>query len=57
MIIIIVIIIVIASLLMAVTPRYRYCSGAIFTGVGAVAPLLFAESSGDGSAATCLAAF
>ena len=55
MIIIIVIIIVIACLLMAVTPRYCYCSGAIFTGV--VAPLLFAESSGDGSAATCLAAF
>ena len=38
------------GLLIAVAPRYRYCSGATFT--VAVAPLLLAESSGDGSAAT-----
>jgi len=40
----------IAGLLIAVAPRYRYCSGASFT--VAVAPILLAESSGDGSAAT-----
>ena len=44
-----------AGLLIAVAPRYRYCSGATFT--VAVAPLLLAESSGDSSAATFLAAF
>jgi len=38
------------GLLIAVAPRYRYCSGAAFT--VAVAPLHLAESSGDGSAAT-----
>jgi len=42
-----------AGLLIAVAPSYRYCSGATFT----VAPLLLAESSSDGSAATLLAAF
>jgi len=42
-------------LLIAVAPRYRYCSGATFT--VAVAPILLAESSGDSSAATFLAAF
>jgi len=35
--------------------RYRYCSGATFT--VAVAPILLAESSGDGSDATFYAAF
>ncbi len=49
--------IVIVGLLIAVAPRYRYCSGATFTVAVAVAPLLLAESSGDGSAATFLAAF
>ena len=44
-----------AGLLIAVAPRYRYCSGATFT--VAVASILLAESSGDGSAATFLAAF
>src|SRR6218665_3449015 len=44
-----------AGLLIAVAPRYRYCSGATFT--VAVAPLLLAESSGDSSAATFLAPF
>jgi len=44
-----------AGLLIAVAPRYRYCSGATFT--VAVAPLLLAESSADSSAATFLAAF
>src|SRR6218665_2082738 len=43
------------GLLIAVVPRYRYCSGATFT--VAVAPILLAESSGDSSAATFLAAF
>jgi len=38
-----------SGLLVVVAPRYRYCSGATFT--VAVAPLLLAESSGDGSAA------
>ena len=42
----------VAGLLIAVAPRYRYCSGATFTVAVAVAPLLLAESSGDGSAAT-----
>src|SRR6218665_2217568 len=42
-----------AGLLIAVA-CYRYCSGATFT--VAVAPLLLAESSGDSSAATLLAA-
>src|SRR6218665_679079 len=46
-----------AGLLIAVAPRYRYCSGATFTVAVAVAPLLLAESSADGSAATFLAAF
>jgi len=41
------------GLLVAVAPRY--CSGATFT--VAVALLLLAESSGDGSTATFLAAF
>jgi len=45
------------GLLIAVAPRYRYCSGATFTVAVAVAPLLLAESSGDSSAATFLAAF
>ena len=45
------------GLLVAVAPRYRYCSGATFTVAVAVAPLLLAESSGDGSAATFLATF
>ena len=45
-----------AGLLIAVAPRYRYCSGATFTVAVAVAPLLLAESSGDSSAATFLAA-
>ena len=44
-----------SGLLIAVAPRYRYCSGAIFT--VALAPLLLAESSGDSSVATFLAAF
>ena len=44
-----------AGLLIAVARRYRYCSGATFT--VAVAPLLLAESSGDSSTATFLAAF
>jgi len=39
-------------LLIAVAPRYRYSSGATFTVAVAVAPILLAESSGDGSAAT-----
>ena len=43
------------GLLIAVAPRYRYCSGATFT--VAVASLLLAESSSDSSAATFLAAF
>src|SRR6218665_2364686 len=43
-----------ARLLIALAPRYRYCSGANFT--VAVAPLLLAESSGDSSAATFLSA-
>src|SRR6218665_3890232 len=51
------IIICISGLLIAVAPRYRYCSGATFTVAVAVAPLLLAESSGDSSAATFLAAF
>ena len=38
------------GLLIAVAPRYRYCSGANFT--IAVVPLLLAESSGDSSADT-----
>jgi len=42
-------------LLLAVAPRYRYCSSATFT--VAVTPLLLVESSGDGNAATFLAAF
>src|SRR6218665_185882 len=46
-----------AGLLIAVAPRYRYCSGATFTVAVAVAPLLLAESSADSSAATFLAAF
>src|SRR6218665_1841642 len=46
-----------SGLLIAVAPRYRYCSGATFTVAVAVAPLLLAESSGDSSAATFLAAF
>ena len=45
------------GLLIAVAPRYRYCSGTTFRVAVAVAPLLLAESSGDSSAATCLAAF
>jgi len=45
------------GLLIAVVPRYRYCSGTTFTVGLAVAPLLLAESSGDGSAATFIAAF
>ena len=44
------------GLLIVVAPRYRYCSGATFTVAVAVAPLLLAESSGDSSAATFLAA-
>ena len=40
------------GLLIAVAPRYRYCSGATFTVAVAVAPILLAQSSGDGSAAT-----
>src|SRR6218665_4050973 len=40
------------GLLIAVAPRFRYCSGATFTVAVAVAPLLLAESSGDSSAAT-----
>src|SRR6218665_2166164 len=47
----------IPGLLIAVAPRYRYCSGATFTLAVAVAPLLLAESSGDCSAATFLSAF
>src|SRR6218665_1059207 len=46
-----------SGLLIAVAPRYRYCSGATFTVAVAVAPLLLAESSGDSSAATFLAVF
>ena len=46
-----------AGLLIAVAPRYRYCSGATFTVAIAVAPLLLAESSADSSAATFLAVF
>ena len=46
-----------AGLLIAVAPRYRYCSGATFTVAVAVATLLLAESSADSSAATFLAAF
>src|SRR6218665_933585 len=45
------------GLLIAVAPRYRYCSGATFTVAVAVAPLLLAESSADSSAATFLAVF
>src|SRR6218665_1103727 len=44
-----------AGLLIAVAPRYPYCSGATFSVMGA--PLIFAESSGDSSAATFLALF
>ena len=46
-----------AGLLVAEAPRYRYryFSGDTFT--VAIAPLLLAESGGDGSAATFLAAF
>ena len=47
------------GLLIAVAPRYRYCSGATFTVVVAVASILYAESSGDSSAAiffSCLLA-
>src|SRR6218665_1723999 len=44
-------------LLIAVAPRDRYCSGATLTVAVAVASLLLAESSGDGSAATFLVAF
>jgi len=44
-------------LLVAVAPSYRYCGGPTFTVAVAVAPILLAESSGDGSAATFLAAF
>ena len=47
----------VSGLLIAVAPRYRYCSGATFTVAVAVAPLLLAESSGDNSAATFLAVF
>src|SRR6218665_2467208 len=47
----------ISGLLIAVAPRYRYCSGATFTVAVAVAPLLLDESSGDSSAATFLAVF
>ena len=43
------------GLLISVAPRYRYCSGATFT--VAVAPLLLAESSADGSAATFFGCF
>src|SRR6218665_1995113 len=46
-----------SGLLVVVAPRYRYCSGATFTVAVALAPLLLAESSADGSAATFLAAF
>src|SRR6218665_294992 len=46
-----------AGLLIAVAPRYRYCSGATFTVAVAVAPLLLAESSTDSNAAPFLAAF
>jgi len=45
----------IPGLLIAVALHYRYCSGATF--IVAVALLLLAESSGDSSAATFLAAF
>src|SRR6218665_1204243 len=45
------------GLLIAVAPRYRYCSGDTFTVAVAVAPLLLAESSGDSSTATFLAPF
>ena len=47
----------ISGLLIAVAPRYRYCSGATFTVAVEVAPLLLAESSADSSAATFLATF
>ena len=40
------------GLLIAVAPRYRYCSGATFIVAVAVAPLLLTESSGESSAAT-----
>ena len=46
-----------SGLLIAVAPRYRYCSGATFTVAEAVAPLLLDESSGDGSAATFFSCF
>ena len=46
-----------AGLLIAVAPRYRYCSGATFTVAVAVAPILLAESSGDSSAATFFSSF
>src|SRR6218665_725517 len=46
-----------AGLLIAVAPRYRYCSGATFTVAVAVAPLLLAESSGESSAATFFSCF
>ena len=36
----------------AAAPRYRYSSGATFVVAVAVAPILLAESSGDGSADT-----
>src|SRR6218665_4019827 len=45
------------GLLIAVVPRYRYCSGATFSVAVAVAPLLLAESSADGSAATFFSCF
>ena len=45
------------GLLIAVAPRYRYCSGATFTVAVAVAPLRLTESSGDSSAATFLTDF
>ena len=46
-----------SGLLIAVAPRYRYCSDATFTVAVAVSPILLNESSGDGSAVTFLAAF
>jgi len=46
-----------AGLLITVAPHYCYCCGATFTVAVAVALPLLAESSGDGSATTFLAAF
>ena len=40
------------GLLIAVAPRYRYCSGATFTVAVAEASLLLIEKNGDGGAAT-----